>query len=223
MWPNLEEGSGLWEKICVEGAPWEGPLFSGAAAGSASPPPKPTHLPTYTLSLPYKLAHSSSHPLRGQPNGPSETFSKHRVRWEHPVWAKFTCPFPTPVTCAPGRRSTTGPGPDTDAATESIQQVENTRQVQSMWCGRRPSGSPTCEFVFRFWLNPPPLSPAAISPCCWSAEEELRLLRQQTESHRRKHSVKTRTKSSKRINLRNFRSCYAEIQATDALSAHGAS
>lgn len=29
------------------------------------------------------------------------------VWWEHPVWAKFTCPFPTPVTCALLRKSTT--------------------------------------------------------------------------------------------------------------------
>lgn len=47
-------------------------FFHQSSGGLGLPSPQTHPSPSHTFILPYKLTHSSSHPLQGQPNGPSE-------------------------------------------------------------------------------------------------------------------------------------------------------
>lgn len=97
-----------WSRGKKGGRRWEGPLFffffSKAAAGSPSPPPKPTHLPSHTLFCPINWHSSLATPSKASQMGWAKCTWSAGVWWEHPVWVKFTCPFPTPVTCALQRK-----------------------------------------------------------------------------------------------------------------------
>lgn len=55
------------------------------------PPNPPISLPHFIL--PYKLTHSSSHPLRGEPNGPSERLEKCRAFVGTPRVGDFYLPI----------------------------------------------------------------------------------------------------------------------------------
>lgn len=58
------------------------------------PPNPPISLPHFIL--PYKLTHSSSHPLEGQPNGPSEMHMKCRGLMGTPRVGEIYLPIPHP-------------------------------------------------------------------------------------------------------------------------------
>lgn len=66
------------------------------------PPNPPISLPH--IILPYKLTHCSSHPLQGQPNGPSEMHMKCRGMMGTPRVGEIYLPIPHPNDMCSGEK-----------------------------------------------------------------------------------------------------------------------
>lgn len=66
------------------------------------PPNPPISLPH--IILPYKLTHCSSHPLQGQPNGPSERHIKCRGLMGTPSVGEIYLPIPHPNDMCSGEK-----------------------------------------------------------------------------------------------------------------------
>lgn len=89
------------------GRVWEGQEFSQSSGGLCFPSPQTHPSPSHTLFCPINWHTPLATPSKASQMGRAKCTFCTGVWREHPVWAKFTCPFPTPVTCALREKSTT--------------------------------------------------------------------------------------------------------------------
>lgn len=102
-------------------------FFFWSSGGLSFPSPQTHPSPSHTLFCPINWHTPLATPSKANQMGRTKCTWSAGVWWEHPVWAKFTCPFPTPVTCALQKQSTTRRNPDTD---ELQAQIGDTRHSQ---------------------------------------------------------------------------------------------
>lgn len=100
-----------------------GTTFLWSCGGLGFPSPQTHPSPSHTFSLPYKLTHSASHPLQGQPNGPSEIHTKCRGLTGTPRVGDFYLPIPHPGNMCSGEKINNPHRPWHKRAIEAIKQM----------------------------------------------------------------------------------------------------